>query len=139
MSLYILDTDTVTMYRAGNPRVCAHVSAHPPSELAATIITVEEQISGWYTLLRRAKTNPSLVAAYEHLARTVQFFAGVQIVAFTLSAATRFDELRATRIRISTLDLRIGCIALFANAVLVTRNRKDFELIPGLAIEDWST
>jgi hypothetical protein len=36
-------------------------------------------------------------------------------------------------------DTRIAAIALANEGILVTRNYKDFSLIPNLQIEDWTT
>jgi tRNA(fMet)-specific endonuclease VapC len=47
-------------------------------------------------------------------------------------------ELRRQRIRIGTQDLRIAAIVLAENSILVTRNQRDFERVPGLAFEDWT-
>lgn len=49
-----------------------------------------------------------------------------------LLSATR----RAGR-TVATMDLLIGTSAVMAEAVLVTRNRKDFERIPDLTIRDY--
>jgi tRNA(fMet)-specific endonuclease VapC len=49
-----------------------------------------------------------------------------------------FSQLRANKLRISTQDLRIAAIALSQDAVLVTRNQRDFAKIPTLKMEDWS-
>ena len=42
-------------------------------------------------------------------------------------------------IRIGTRDLRIAATVLAVGGILLTRNRRDFGLIPDLTIEDWST
>jgi tRNA(fMet)-specific endonuclease VapC len=42
------------------------------------------------------------------------------------------------KIRIGTQDLRIAALVMANNGILVTRNRQDFERVPGLRFEDWS-
>ncbi|MBC8143648.1 MAG: type II toxin-antitoxin system VapC family toxin, partial [Armatimonadetes bacterium] len=54
------------------------------------------------------------------------------------AAANYFNTLRKGGVRIGTPDLRIASIALATEAVVLTRNRKDFSKVPGLLIEDWT-
>lgn len=138
MSLYLFDTDLLTLFREGHLAVCARAAAHSAGDLATSIVTVEEQLTGWYTLLRQAKDDQRLTAAYERLTGSVRFFSRMHILSFTMAAAARWGKFRKARLKIGTLDLRIACIALEAEAILVTRNRVDFDLVPGLIIEDWS-
>ncbi len=57
---------------------------------------------------------------------------------FDASAGTVFDQLKASKVRIGTMDLRIAATALAHNLVVVTRNARDFAQVPGLVIEDWT-
>jgi tRNA(fMet)-specific endonuclease VapC len=75
MSLYLLDTDTVSLYQHGHPLVCAAVADRPSGAVVISIMTVEEQLSGWYAELRRSKKAPKLVAVYQRMADTVRFYA----------------------------------------------------------------
>ncbi len=138
MMFYIFDTDMLTLYEEGHPKVTSRVADHPPQELATTVISVEEQLSGWFTMIRRAKGRAALAHVYRRLARTVSFLGQMQIISFTEEGMARFEALRAMKLNIGTMDLRIAAIALEEGAIVVTRNARDFRRVPGLTIEDWS-
>jgi tRNA(fMet)-specific endonuclease VapC len=53
-------------------------------------------------------------------------------------AGNIYAELVKQKIRVGTQDLRIAAITLSGNGILVTRNRKDFEKVPNLRLEDWT-
>jgi len=60
------------------------------------------------------------------------------ITPFDHAAEAQYRLLRATRLPVGTLDLKIVAIAQVNNLILLTRNRRDFGRIPGLVLEDWS-
>jgi len=66
-------------------------------------------------------------------------FARAQVLPYTPAAADVFTELRRHRIRIGTMDLRIGAIAIASGMTVLTRNTVDFEKIPNLTVEDWTS
>jgi tRNA(fMet)-specific endonuclease VapC len=79
-----------------------------------------------------------LAAVYRRLAENVAFLAHVKILTFTETAITRFEDLRAQKLGITTMDLRIAAVALEHGATLVTRNLRDFKRVRGLRIENWA-
>jgi tRNA(fMet)-specific endonuclease VapC len=79
-----------------------------------------------------------IARTYANLKETYLFFLDLNLLDFDDRAYSRFMELRQQGVRIGTQDLRIAAIALAVGGVVVTRNRRDFERVPGLAIEDWS-
>jgi tRNA(fMet)-specific endonuclease VapC len=138
VSLYILDTDTLVLFQQGHAAVCQRLLAHSIDELAISVITVEEQLSGWYTLLRRAKSPEHLARAYQRLADSVALLSRLRILSFDLPAIDRFEQLKQKKLGVKHMDLRIAAVALEQAGTLVTRNVRDFQLVPDLAIEDWS-
>lgn len=52
-------------------------------------------------------------------------------------AADVREELRRKGIKVPGMDLLIGATAKAHDMILVTRNVRDFERIPGLRIENW--
>jgi tRNA(fMet)-specific endonuclease VapC len=118
--------------------VAEHVGTYRVDEVATTIITVEEQLSAWYTLLRRAKSAMALVPVYRRMSETVLFLSRLPLLTFTESAADVYERLRKQKPRTGRMDLRIAAIALAHRATMVTRNVTDFEGIEGLTVVDWS-
>ena len=138
MTTFVLDTDMMSLLQRGHPRVAAQFDHYQPYEVATTVISVEEQLSGWYTLLRRAKTPMDLVRIYGYMSETVRFLGTLPILTFTDEAAGIYERLRNRHSRIGRMDLRIGAIVIAQDATLVTRNLADFKEIEGLVVVDWS-
>ena len=138
MSPYILDTDILTLLQGAHPVVCQRVAGHPPADVMITVISVEEQLSGWYTQLRRAKKRDMLAWAYQQLTDNVKFVSRLSILTFAEPAFQRYDQLKLLKLNIGKKDLCIAAIALENNGTLVTRNLRDFRRIPNLRLENWS-
>jgi tRNA(fMet)-specific endonuclease VapC len=138
MTLYVLDTDLLTLLEEGHPAAGQRFLQHPPEETAITVLTVEEQLSGWYTEVRKAKRPARMAWAYRRLADAVKFLADLQILTYDEQAMQRYEQLRKAKIKVGRMDLRIAAVVLEQGAVLVTRNVRDFKKVPGLQIEDWS-
>jgi tRNA(fMet)-specific endonuclease VapC len=138
MSLYVLDTDILSLYQRDHPTVSARVHAREAGELVITVISVEEQLTGWYKQLREAKSPPELALAYQSMTDTVTFLARLPVLSFTLPAIHRYQALQALKLNVGKMDLRIAAIALERGAMVVTRNTRDFGRVPGLVIEDWA-
>jgi tRNA(fMet)-specific endonuclease VapC len=77
------------------------------------------------------------VAPYRELANLFDFFVEFDIVLFDERSAEQFDALRAAKLRLGTMDLKIAAIALAHQALLLSANRRDFERVPGLHVENW--
>lgn len=138
MNLYVLDSDVLSLLQAGNRELAERVAKCSPGETAVTIITVEEQLRGWFSQVRRAKNPQQLARAYDRLARSVSYLSKQTILAFDENAIQRFQTLKSLKLGVSTNDLRIAAIALEYVATLITRNVRDFAVIPGLKTENWT-
>lgn len=139
MTLWVLDTAHVSLFQRRHPAVVEQLRLRKDSEFATTIVTYEEQMQGWLAVIRRSPTPETLIRDYGKLASARRFFEEMQVLDFTAAAAVVYAELLGQKLRVGTQDLRIAAIVLSIEAVLVTRNRQDFERVSGLQIEDWSS
>ena len=65
-------------------------------------------------------------------------FKNLNILKFDQNASTIYTKFHRQIRLIGTQDLRIAAIVLANNAILVTRNKQDFEKVPNLVQEDWT-
>ncbi|MEH1947625.1 MAG: type II toxin-antitoxin system VapC family toxin [Nostoc sp.] len=88
--------------------------------------------------INRADSSGELVLAYARLQDTLDDLNSISVLEFSEDAGKIYAELVTQKIRVGTQDLRIAAITLSVNGILVTRNRKDFEKVPNLRLEDWT-
>jgi tRNA(fMet)-specific endonuclease VapC len=137
VSLFLLDSDIVTLFPHRHPLVMARVAAaRQVHQVAVTAITIDESYSGWHARVLKARKPDE--AADAGLAQAAAIFGSFSIIPFPLPAIQRFTSLRRQRLNVGANDLRIAAIALEAGAIVVTRNVRDFQRVPGLTCEDWS-
>ena len=138
MSLFILDTDILSLFQRGHAAIGRHVAATSPPDLAITVLSVDEQLTGWYSFIRKAKSTDQLALGYQRLADSIPFLAAFQIFSLEKVAIQRYESLRKLKLNIRKMDLRIAAVVLEKGATLVTRNARDFKQVPGLHFVDWS-
>jgi tRNA(fMet)-specific endonuclease VapC len=139
--MIVLDSDILSLmlWRGATPsRLDERLGQVPANELVTTIVTYEEQVRGWMKVIARAKTMSEQIEAYRRLHQQLKLYREVPILDFEEVAATRFQQPRKQFRRLQTSDLKIASIALANNALLITRNLRHFQQIPGLRAEDWT-
>ena len=125
---YPVDTDWVADYLKGKPPAVERLTILAADGLAISIITFAEIYEGIYYGQNRP----------QHEAIFRRFLHGVEVIGINHSFARRFalirGQLRQRGELISQADLLIAATALEHNLTLVTRNRRDFDRIPGLSL-----
>jgi tRNA(fMet)-specific endonuclease VapC len=139
MTRLILDTDYVSLILRGDEQIRSQVEQHP--EACTTVITIQEIFNGWTARINQAKPGEDFVELYNRLTTTIHYLKQTEILSFSREADQCFRVLLSQNslLRKARLqrDMRIAAIALSQNATVVTRNRRDFEQVPGLKIVDW--
>ena len=135
------DTDAVSEILLNNPAFVQRAATIPPDEQVITVVTVEELLRGRLDKVREAQSRretSALIAAYYWLVETVVKLGQVTILRDIEAAEAQFRTWQAAKLKVKPNYLRIAAIVFTAGATLVTRNRRDFALIPGLRVEFWS-
>lgn len=138
--MYLLDTDTLTLFHHGQPRIVERVRQAGEENVGTTVISEIEILQGRHAFLLKASDGEQVLRAQDLLQRSKYLLAHIAVV--LVDAASAAELLKLWQIKklkqIGRADLLIASIALARRDTLVTRNVRHFRQIPGLKIEDWA-
>lgn len=138
--MLILDTDHLVEYQKGTSPEAIRLRdrlQQTNEPFSTSIITVEEVMRGWLAAIRRTAKPHDQITAYSRLRNLFRFFATWEVIDWTNIAANTYSALKQSKTRIGSMDLKIACIALTSNAILLSRNLNDFQRVPSLRVENW--
>jgi tRNA(fMet)-specific endonuclease VapC len=141
--MFIFDTDHLGILQwqsePGYSRLRHRISPYSATDFFVTITSFHEEILGWNAYIANAKKIEGVVKGYDRLLQILTDFNAAQVLPFDDAAATEFTRLRQQKIRVSTMDLRIASIAVSRSMILLSRNISDFNQVPTLKVEDWTS
>lgn len=139
MSLFLLDTTTITHVVHQHPVVLSNILAvKKPDIVGIASVNVEEVVGGWLSAIHRAKTPQSEANAARHLTDSIALMASFALIPSTPDAVVRVQLLVGLKLNIGRNDLRLAALALELGATVVTNNARDFGRVPGLHWVDWT-
>ena len=139
--IYHLDTDTFTLASYRRADVVEEIAKHRVSDtVEIPIVTRLQVLNGRIASALKAADATQLNRAFDLLTLSEELLATFPIALYSDHAGLLFDTVLAERKykKIGIADRLIACIALAHDAILVTRNTKDFSVIPGLKLENWA-
>lgn len=133
MKQSILDTDILSEFLRGNPKVIAKVDEHLKEFgfISLSIITYYEIING--LLYKDAKKQLERFEQFAELNKVVP----LTIRTVRLSSAIQ-AELRKKGTEIGHTDTLIAGVAMASDLQLITNNTEHFKRIKGLDLANWS-
>ncbi len=135
------DSDVFTLITQGHESYRVRLSQIAVGEQAIPLVVLEESIRGRLNSIRKAETakqQQKIVSAYDRFFEVIADSHRYRVLPYTIAAHALFTAWRTAKIRIGTQDLRIAAICVVHGAKLITRNRRDYELVPGLSLEIWT-
>jgi len=104
-------------------------------------LAAEELLRGRLNTIRQAEAGKAKITieqACQFFEHTLKDIGELTVLSYTPKAEGQYQEWRKQKLRGSTHDLRIAAICIAHSVTLITRNRRDFEPIPGLSVEFWA-
>lgn len=134
MPRFMLDTDTCSyIMKRSHPELLKRLQVVPVSDVCMSVVTKAELLYG-VEVSPRMKQDAAALAA---------FLPYVEALDLTDEAMTHYAQIRADLNKRGAMiggnDLFIAAHARGLGITLVTNNTEEFQRVPGLAIENWTT
>jgi tRNA(fMet)-specific endonuclease VapC len=139
--MFVMDTDIYSLFARGQEHVVRQAAQKGASnKIGITIITKMEVLRGRIEFLLKSSDSQQIIRAQRLFLMDEQQLAKTLVLLLNDSALDLLSDIRRIKgiKKIGRNDLLIACITLGHRATLVTRNEKDYRLIPGLSIENWA-
>ena len=138
--MIFLDTDHFSIatqrHYAKHAELCERLQ-NATEPVFLPIVTAEEQLRGWLARIHVARNEHQRIDGYRKLLNLIEVLPDWDMVPWDAEAAEEFDRQRKAGVRIGSQDLRIASLAITHDALLLTRNAKDFSRVMGLRFESW--
>ena len=134
------DTDVLTLFLHGDPSCILKAALISADERSVPIVAVEEILRGRLVAIRQAqagKSKLSVEETYQRLERSITDLRELTILSHSPQAEALVQAWRKQKIKVGISDLRIAAICIVHSATLISRNRRDFDQVPGLMVEYW--
>jgi tRNA(fMet)-specific endonuclease VapC len=134
------DTDVLTLIFRGNAAYIQKLAQIPALERSIPIVVADQVLRGRLHAIRQAeagKAKAGIDVAYSYLEQTLVDLKRMQVLSFTPQVESLAQSWKKQKIKVGISDLRIAAICVVHGATLLSRNRRDFDLVPGLAVEYW--
>jgi tRNA(fMet)-specific endonuclease VapC len=138
---YAFDTDIFTLLTRGHANVKARYEkavAEGGNLFGIPAVAWVEIIRGRCDAIKTSANGEELLKNFGRLVFSEQQLSRFARLPITESVSGQFDRWKKGKLQIRQADLLIACICLAHDATLVTRNLKDFKLVPGLKLENWA-
>ncbi|KAF0249505.1 MAG: twitching motility protein PilT, partial [bacterium] len=86
MPLYVLDTDHLSLLQRGNEAIGIHLLRVSPTEIAITVVSLEEQLRGWLAVINKITTSEQCIRAYRQLKEITLAFSELSILDYNQKA-----------------------------------------------------
>jgi tRNA(fMet)-specific endonuclease VapC len=137
----ILDTNifnSLFFDDANSALIRQRIAAEPEGTIFLCTVSADELLRGALARIRADETRHRAGDGHSFLADLVKQIATFDMLPFDDAANAVYLAYPAAVRRNGAADCKIAAVAQVNNAVVVTRNTRHFDSIPGIRYEDWT-